>query len=73
MYIERMLLSKLDDALKMMLLRDWCGPYDYIATISTSKLWSCAQFLRSAAYFAVSRMHAPGRESSFAMAQWNYV
>ena len=62
-----------DDALKIMIVRDWCGPHDYLAMVATTKIWSCAFFLRNAACFAVSRMHVPGLESSFAMAHWNLV
>jgi len=62
-----------DDALKIMIVRDWCGPHDYLAMVATTKIWSCAYFLRNAACFAVSRMHVPGLESSFAMAHWNLV
>ena len=60
-----------DDALKIRLVRDWCGPHDYLAMVATTKIWSCAYFLRNAACFAVSRMHVPGFESFFKMAHWN--
>ena len=62
-----------DDGLKMMILCYWCCPHDYFALVATSKIWSCAQSLRPAACFAVSRMHAPGCESSFAMEKWSSV
>ena len=62
-----------DDALKTELLCYWCGPYDYLAMLSTCKFWWCVRFLRDAACFAVSRMHSPGGASAFTMEQWNSV
>ena len=68
-----MLLAHVDDAFKNMLLLYWCGPYECVALIQASKLWSCGTFLRGAAFFALSRMHAPGYTSCFAMNYWYSV
>ena len=68
-----MLLLRLNGTVQMEILLYWCGPHDYLAMVSTCKLWSGEQMLRNAACFAVSRMHAPGCESYHTMAQWKSV
>ena len=72
-WVSRMTLVRVHESVWMEILWNWCGPADYLAMVSTSKLQSNALVLRDAACFAVSRFHAPGFDSFFSMQQWTSV
>ena len=71
--VRPMSFANVDDAFKIAFLSTWCGPYECLSIVRTSKLWSCGFFLRKAACFAASRMHAPGCHSFFVMSHWYCV
>ena len=68
-----MLLINLDDALKMILMSDWCNPSEYFALLCSSKHWSFTEHLRSSALFALSRWHAPECDCALTMRYWYVV
>ena len=65
--------SNLDENVRSWIMLHWCAPQEYIAMLCCGKLCEEMMFLRSAARFALTRLHLRQCNGTLCMQDWHGV